>query len=132
MTALKDALTPLAILLLAGVVVYDHVSGRPGPAPAPTVNGLALGKAYAPVLLTTYADSWLAAAKTLEEGKPVAEAQKTLQETWKEARIKAFTAEVAPGFAVVLPEGTEPANAAKRAQVAELWRAFAKGLRGGR
>ena len=48
MKALKDALTPLAILLLAGVVVYDHISGRPSPAPEPTVNALALGKAYVP------------------------------------------------------------------------------------
>ena len=95
MKALKEALTPLAILLLAGVVVYDHVVTRPAVAPAPAVNGTALGKTYAPALLASYADAWTAAAKVLEDGKPIAEAQKTLQETWKEALIKAFTAEVA-------------------------------------
>jgi hypothetical protein len=82
-------------------------------------------------LLATYADAWLAAAKTLEEGKPIAEAQKTLQDAWKAARVKAFSEDVAPVFAVVLPEGTEPTSPDKRAQVIDLWRSFAKGLKGG-
>ena len=133
MKTLKDALTPLAILILSATILYDHFSTRnvPGPTPTPTVNGTALGKKYAPVLVSTYADAWLAAAKVVEDGKPIAEAQKTLQESWKEARVKAFTDEVGPTFAVVLPEGTEPSSPERRAQVVELWRTFAKGLKGG-
>jgi hypothetical protein len=132
MRFLKEYLTPLAMLVMSGVMLYDHLSPRVGPAPDPTVNGATLGRAYSSVLVSAYADGWLAAAKTLEEGKPVAEAQKALQDTWKDARVKAFKAEVQPGFSLVLPEGTEPTDASKRAQVAELWRAFAKGLKGGR
>jgi len=135
MQILKEYLTPLAVVLLAGVMLFDHYSPRePGPSPAPAaaVNGVALGRAYAPSLASTYADAWVSAAQALEEGKGVGDAQKALQETWHEARLKAFQAEVQPGFALVLPEGTEPADPAKRAQVAELWRSFAKGLKGGR
>ena len=131
MRTFKEFLTPASILVLSGVLFYNHTTYRPGPAPAPTVNGVALGKTFAPALSTTYADGWLAAAKVLEDGKSVADAQKALQETWKEARAKAFVAEVAPGFSVVLPEGTEPTSPERRAQVVELWRAFAKGLKGG-
>jgi hypothetical protein len=90
---------------------------------------LALGRAYAPRLVDTYAEGWLAAAKAIEEGKPVVEAQKALQETWKDARAKVFAAEVQPGLSLVLPEGTEPADPRKRSEVAGLWRAFARGLK---
>ena len=131
MKTFKEYLTPVAILILAAVLLYDRVGPRPGPSPAPSINGAALGKTYAPVLASSYADAWLAAAKSVEEGKTIAEAQKVLQDTWKETRTRAFTAEVAPGFSVVLPEGTEPTTPDKRAQVAELWKSFSRGLKGG-
>ncbi len=130
MRLLKDFLTPITVLILAGVVAYDRVTPRTtfqaGP---PAVNGEALGQAYAPVLAAGYADAWVAAADALEKGASVGESQKTLQTAWKDARVKGFRKDVLPGFAVVLPEGTEPNDAAKRAQVADLWRSFAKGLR---
>ena len=132
MRAFKDYGTPVSLLILSGVVLFDHVSLLAMPRPEPAINAQVLGRAYAPSLVNSYADGWVAAAKTLEEGKSVAEAQKALQETWREARLQAFRTEVAPVFAIVLPEGTEPADATKRAQVAILWRAFAKGLRAGR
>ncbi|MCA1685768.1 MAG: hypothetical protein LC745_07220 [Planctomycetia bacterium] len=130
MPILKDLLTPVALLSMAGVMLYDHLTPRVAPAPEPTVSGVSLGRAYAPVLVAGYADAWVVAAKTLEEGKSVADAQKALQDSWKEARVKAFKQDVLPGFSLVLPEGTEPTDAAKRSQVADLWRAFAKGLKG--
>jgi hypothetical protein len=132
MKTLKEILTPASILILAGVVLFDHLAPYRVPAPAPVIDGVVLGKAYAPVLLSTYGDAWQAAAKTLEEGKPVAEAQKTLQETWKDARVKAFKTHVASSFALVLPEGTEPTTPEKRSQVVKLWRTFAQGLKDGR
>jgi hypothetical protein len=130
----KDLLTPVSILILAGVLLFDHLVPRPvpTPAPVPTVNGRVLGKAYAPILLSTYGDAWLAAAKTLEDGKSVAEAQKSLQDSWQNARVKAFTDHVASSFCLILPEGTEPTTPQKRAQVVELWRDFARGLKGTR
>lgn len=136
MKNLKDALTPMLLLVLVATSLYDRIAPRPAPAPSPAptpaVNGAALGKAYGPALLSTYADAWLAAAQAVEDGKAIAEAQKALQDSWKDARARAFTAQVSPGFALVLPEGTEPSSPDKRAQVAELWRSFAKGLKGGR
>jgi hypothetical protein len=127
---LKELLTPVMILILVGVILYDHFVPRPTPAPAPVpaVNGVALGRTFAPVLASTYAVAWQAAAQALEEGKSVADAQKVLQDTWKAERVKAFATEVGQGFGIVLPEGTEPTDPAKRAQVVELWRSFAKGL----
>jgi hypothetical protein len=110
MKTFKEFLTPASILILAGVMLFDHGVGRPVPGPAnvPVVNGLVLGRAYAPVLLSTYGDAWLAAAAALEQGKSVAEAQKALEQTGKDARARAFTAQVAPSFSMVLPEGAEP------------------------
>jgi hypothetical protein len=130
MKTIKDILTPLAVLVLAGVVAFEHLAHRqaPTPPPVPTVNGQALGRAYAPMLLASYSDAWLAAAKALEEGKPVAEAQKALQEAWKDARVKAFTNHVGSSFARVLPEGAEPTTPEQRAEVVKLWRDFARGL----
>jgi hypothetical protein len=134
MRALKDYATPVSVLILASVLLYDHFALRIATPIDPTmnVNGQVLGKAYSAALVASYADAWNAAATTLEQGKSVSEAQKTLQDTWKDGRTKAFKAKVEPGFAQVLPEGTEPGDAAKRSQVAQLWRAFAKGLTGAR
>jgi hypothetical protein len=134
MKTLKELLSPLSFLLLAGVVVFDHLAPNraPAPPPVPVVDGRVLGKTYAPILLASYADAWLAAAKTLEEGKSVSEAQKALQDTWKDERVKAFTDHVAASFALVLPEGAEPSTPEKRTEVVELWRDFARGLKGDR
>ena len=122
------------MLIFTVVAFFDHRIQRPVPAPSPVpaVNGQVLGRAYAPLLLASYGDAWLAAAQTLEEGKSVAEAQKTLQDTWKDARVKAFTDHVAPSFGLILSEGAEPSTPEKRAQVVELWRDFARGLKGDR
>jgi hypothetical protein len=134
MKTFKEILTPLTVLIFTVVAFIDHRLQRPVPAPspAPAVNGQVLGRAYGPLLLSSYGDAWLAAAQTLEEGKSVAEAEKTLQETWKGARVKAFANHVAPSFGLVLSEGAEPSTPEKRAQVVELWRDFAHGLRGDR
>jgi hypothetical protein len=93
--------------------------------------GEVLGRAYAPRFLASYGDAWLAAARALEEGKTVAEAQQALQETWRHARTKAFGDHVAPGFAAVLGEGTEPGTPEQRARVVAFWRSFARGLTAG-
>jgi len=134
MKTFKEYLTPLSVLVFTVVAFIDHRIQRPVPAPSPVpaVAGQVLGRTYAPLLLSSYGDAWLAAAQTLEEGKSVAEAQKTLQETWKDARVKSFTDHVAPSFGLILAEGAEPSTPEKRAQVVKLWRDFAGGLRGDR
>ncbi len=128
----RDLVTPLLVLLMGGVIAYDHFVTR-DPADRPSlVDGKALGRSYAPLAASTLAEGWSAAADAIDQGKSVAEAQAVLQATWKEARVKAFAAKVSPGMGVVLPEGTEPNDPVKRAEVAKLWRDFAAGLKGGR
>ena len=105
---IQNVLTPLAVLLLAGVVAYDHIEGRNPSGPHPIVNGKALGRSFAPTVSSSLGDAWLAAANALEQGKTISEAQAALQAAWQDARIKAFSAKVAPEFIKVLPEGLEP------------------------
>ena len=129
---LQNYVTPLVVLILVGVVVTDHM-GLNGPTgPQRAVNGRALGRSYAPMVVANLADAWLAAAEALERGKTVSESQEALQQTWQEARIKAFTTKVAPEFIKVLPEGQEPTDPSSRAEVVRVWRDFAAGLKGGR
>ena len=125
-------LTPLAVLVLAGVVAYDHLAPGPRPPRRRRSTARRLGRSFAPAAASNLGDGWLAAADALEQGKTVADAQAALQAAWQDARIKAFAAKVAPEFARVLPEGAEPTDPAKRAEVVKLWRDFAAGLKGGR
>jgi hypothetical protein len=123
-------------LFLATAVTLDLVSQVPrNPPPVSTmtsVDGAQLGKAYARSVVVSLSESWTAAADTLAQGKSMAEAQETLQQTWQELRVKDFVASVEPDFAKVLAEGNEPRDDAQRAEVVALWRAFARGLKGGR
>jgi hypothetical protein len=124
------AVMGLSIVGLATFVVID-VRSR-GPAAPAAVNGAALGRTYAPAVVSTLSDAWIAAADALAQGKTVTEAQTILQDKWKADRGAAFTAKVSPGFARVLTEATEPKDAAQRAEVVALWKSFASGLKGGR
>lgn len=117
----------LALLALCGSVARSAASD-----PVEAVDGAALGRAYAPELATTYADAWEEAARAIEQGKSVGEAETKLQEAWKAARVKAFKERVQPAFSLVLAEGAEPSDPAHRVRVAGLWREFARGLKGGR
>jgi hypothetical protein len=129
----KFWIMPILVVTLASVVVYDHVIAPRLPNPAvQTVNGITLGKKYSTVVLTDLSDAWTGAAQSVSDGKSMAEAQKTFQDQWQAARTKSFSAIVAPEFAKVLPEGAEPKSPEDRAAVVQLWRDFAKGLKGGR
>ena len=119
----------MAVFTVAIFLLQGHVSRRYGQAAVSGSEGLALGRAYAKTLAKTYADGWVAAARALDEGKSVAEAQKSLQTTWQTARLQSFRSDIQPAFSNVLAEGTEPADSAKRKEVAALWRMFARGLR---
>jgi hypothetical protein len=129
---IQSILTPLAVVLLSAVVVNDHLGSLVPSAPQPAVNGKALGRHFAPSVASNLGDAWLAAADALEQGKTVSEAQAALQLAWQDARIKAFSSQVAPEFVKVLPEGQEPSDSAHRGEVVKLWRDFAAGLKGGR
>lgn len=105
---------------------------NPPPGPLPVTDGVALGRSFAPILGSTYGDAWLAAAQALEQGKTVQECQKILQAQWQDSRSREFTKYVTPAFASLLPEGSEPSDAAKRAQVIAFWRDFGQGLKSSR
>jgi hypothetical protein len=134
----KDHAVWIAIVALGLVVAYDLRSARigapPAPVPAapPASAAEVLGRSYASTLAATYADGWLAAARAIEDGETIAEAQTKLQAAWQESRTAAFRRDVVPAFSAVLPEGTEPETPEQRARVVSLWRDFAKGLKGGR
>ncbi|WP_435018925.1 hypothetical protein TA3x_000915 [Tundrisphaera sp. TA3] len=130
----RDSMNSILIVVLIGIVGYDHFIKDRHAAPAlpAAVDGAALGRDYAPTLAPALADGWEAAASAIEGGKSMGEAQATLQSAFKAARVKTFTEKVAPAFARVLPEGEEPRDATARADVARLWRGFARGLKGGR
>ena len=119
----------LACLLTVDIV--GRVPHRP-PSHASAVDSAALGRAYAPVVVATLADAWAKAADALVAGKTVAETQFILQENWKDGRTQVFHDRIAPGLAKFLPEGTEPKDDTQRAEVADAWRAFARGLKGGK
>ena len=122
-------MSPFAKLISIAMLAIAAVSAFAGRPARPAVDGAALGGDYAGVLAATYADGWIVAADTLEKGGSVAVAQKALQDSWAASRVKSFRARVAPEFARVLAEGTEPEGPASRARVAALWRSFASGLR---
>jgi hypothetical protein len=127
---IKDWLLVLMGVALAGLLTFDYVSRRQANPTPPTPA--ALGRVYAKTVVVTLADAWIAAADALEKGKSVVESRKALQDGWQAARTKAFVEGVAPEFAKVLPEGSEPKDATQRAQAIAFWREFARGLKGGR
>ena len=131
MRILRALAAPVFIVLLSTILLYDRLKTDFVAEADPSAGASVLGKSYGPVLLTTYADGWIAAANALEQGKSVAEAQEILQSTWKAERIKAFRARVQPQMGAVLSEGTEPASPAQRALVVRFWRNFAAGLKQG-
>ena len=133
MKSFKDLLLVAMGLAIGGLATFVVIDVRSHAPAAPTaVNGAALGRTYAPMVVSTLSDAWIVAADALAQGKTVTEAQTILQDKWKVDRGAAFTAKVSPGFARVLTEATEPKDAAQRAEVVALWKSFASGLKGGR
>ena len=128
----QSFLTPLLVIILGGVVAFDHLAPREPVARPSAVDGRTLGKQFATSVAAAFGDAWLAAADALAGGKPIADAQAVLQAKWQEGRSRAFTTLVAPEFSKVLGEGAEPTDPAQRAAVVQLWRDFAAGLKGGR
>ena len=131
---LKKRYVALTFATVAAVCLHVGETWSGGGKSARLVDAktLALGKTYAPFVVTTYADAWLAAANALEDGKTAGETQEIFQTTWKAGRTRAFQEHVAPTLQKLLPGGTEPADPATRSRVASHWRAFARGLRSGR
>lgn len=121
----------VVVVLVVGLEVYRLVgSSGPRPGPAPAASGVALGRAFAPVLAASLADGFDALDAKLGAGSTVADADKALKTTFLESRQKAFAASAAPAFAAIVPDGTEPKDAATIAAYRQLARDFAKGLRG--
>lgn len=120
------ALIFLAILALAGAILWTHYD-RP-PSPAAPVDGDRLGKQYAPLVARSFGVAWLAARADLLGGKSVSDSEKTYQKSLDDELKKQFDAVVAPAFGRVVPSGTAEVTSAQRADLADLWRDFARGL----
>src|SRR4051794_40108684 len=89
-------LAGLLIIAGSGIVLDTFSSHQVAAADSEEINAAVLGKAYRAVLANTYADGWEAAAKALEEGKSVREAQLVLQNAWMAARSDAFRTHLKP------------------------------------
>jgi len=92
-------------------------------------NGVALGRAFVPVLASSLADGFEKAADLLEQGKTVQEANETLKATFLSAREKAFQEKASPAFAAIVPANSEPKDENAKKSYITLFRDFASGLR---
>ena len=95
-----------------------------------SVDAVALGREFGPMLSVSLADGFEAGASVLEapDGTVAAgiEKQKQVAEAAKDA---AFEKRVGPAFALIVPDGEEDTSQTKRSALARLWRDFARGLR---
>ena len=128
----RDFFTPLIVLVVGGVVAYDHLVVREPVVVSKKVDGKLLGRKFAGSIASTFGDAWTVAADSLEQGKSMAEVQASMQTRWQADRSKAFAEQVGPEFSKVLGEGGEPTDPTQRAEVVQLWRDFAVGLKGAR
>lgn len=103
---------------------------QPQPAPDPAAPGVAIGRAYAPQLLETYAAAWEKGATQVAAGLSSADVANTFGTDWQKARTDLFNRVLKPELNRVLPEGAPIADQAQRDAVAKLWRDVAAGLRG--
>lgn len=130
-----DLVLKALIVIGLGILIYLHFADRPlppGPAPEPIphVNGVAVGKQYAPALLDSFAVAYEAAAAKLEKGGTMDEASTVAADTFKQARVDSFVKIVGPSLTKIIKPGTEPRDDEHRAEVVKFDRDFAKGLRG--
>ncbi len=109
---------------------YYVKHGLPWPT-EPSSSGVALGRAFAPVLASTLADGFDKAADLVAQGKTVQEADEALKATFLQAREKAFQDKVSPAFNALVPPNTEPKDDATRKAYVSLFREFSSGLRRG-
>lgn len=123
----------LVVLALGavGLAIGEHRAHAPAPPPDPTAGLAYWGRHYGPTLARSEATGWDAAADAMAQGKSVADCMVAKQSAALCARQTAF-ATLEPKLAAVLPEGAEPKDDADRARVANAWRAFASGLKGGK
>lgn len=129
-----DLLLKALIAVGLGVLIYLQLRERPvGPVPIPDskVNGVAVGKAYAPALLDSFAAAYEAAAAKLEKGGTMDESSTVAADTFKQDRVESFVKIVGPSLTKVIKPGTEPRDEEHRAEVVKFDRDFAKGLRAG-
>ena len=134
----RDYLTPLAVFIMALVMVVDRLepgpaptplpAPAPAPSPSPAPNLTATGHSYGIKLASTYADAWELAADEVDQGKPIASVQADMQAAWKTARTASFADTVEPRLGAILPAGAEP-DAATRPAVSKSYRDLAAGLR---
>jgi hypothetical protein len=108
----------------------DPDKPKPPVPPQPETPFQAVIRSYITGSRLAYADAWEAAASALEGGQTVSQAMDVLGKTLSTKRTASFESTIKPQLVSLLPEGTEPTDAAKRAQVVAFWRSIAAAIRG--
>lgn len=128
----RDVSIGAAVLLAALGFFYGQWSQSDRRRPE-SIDAVALGAEFAPMLAVALADGFEAGATVLEgPGGSVALGIEKQKEVAEAAKDRAFEAKVGPAFALIVPDGAEPTDQYKRAELARVWRDFARGLRKGR
>jgi hypothetical protein len=100
--------------------------------PEPVLDSrfVTLGKTYLPELGKAYATAWNEGAKSLEAGQPVAEALKSVSQSWDSGRVQLFDRLITPELAKIVADGKPESDvkADNRQALAKAWRGFAAGL----
>lgn len=118
-------------ILAVGVWIGRRAPDAPSPAPAAYDKALVpIGRAYAGVVLSTYATAWNQAADAVASGKPVSDSLAALRTAWEAERTKQYQAAVSPAFWAIVPENAteESITPTQRAALAAAFRGFAKGV----
>ncbi|WP_422928538.1 hypothetical protein [Singulisphaera sp. PoT] len=129
----------LAILvgsvIAIGFAIRNSRDSAPTPTPTPTpvdAGGFKAGRDFVPILGESLAQGFDALADKIDSGAKVEDADAALKRAFDAARAKAFADKASPGFAAIVPSGTEPKDDAARKAYSAYSRDFAKGLRGAR
>jgi hypothetical protein len=122
-------------LLLWGVIawlVYQHYLGpfhpRPGPSPTPAVDIVAEARAYGREILADYAAANREAAAKIRNGASLADAQKTLRESWAARDEAAYTRHFAAAITAIVPEKDNLKTPEERERFAALLESIATGV----
>lgn len=93
-----------------------------------------IGRSYRTELDEVYARAWDDGAAALEAGAGRKAALDHVVQAWKAGRVDLFERAAAKKMDAIVPEskGDKEITAAENRKLAEAWRGFARGLRGGR
>lgn len=132
-TCLAMMTAMMGLAFIVGLVVYfGGFWPHPGPPSPVAIDFKALGAEYAAELGPSYAPAWKGFAADLRNGKPLADATKTVNDVWSKNREAIFKAKLQPALSSLIPDGTteDKVTPAQRAAMAKAAEDLAEGLGG--